>query len=91
MLEARCFKVKIFRVSKDKALSKQYHNKRRELWCVLKGIGILDGDITPTIVERGEFVSIGLKAWHRYEAIKPTWVLEIQYGEKCVEEDIVRA
>jgi len=38
----------------------------------------------------GEFMRVPLGLHHQYTALLPTLVLEIQYGERCVEEDIVR-
>lgn len=91
LLDRKHFKVKVFRVSGGCALSRQFHLYRRELWCVLKGYGQLTGDVYPSCIKAGDFVSIGLRSWHKFMAVRPTWVLEIQYGEKCQEEDIVRA
>lgn len=78
----------------------QYHNRRSELWLFLSGAGSmstwkrmnspdrsLEIDLTP---EADTYYHIPTGRWHAFKAFDPTWVLEIQYGEKCVEEDIVR-
>jgi hypothetical protein len=38
----------------------------------------------------GEYFFVGVRKLHQYYAKKTTWVLEIQYGEECKEDDIVR-
>lgn len=78
ILDRAFFKVKILRFSKNRKLSNQYHHLRNELWLFLSGI------------HAGQWMQIPRGELHTYFAKRPTYVLEIQYGEKCVEEDIVR-
>lgn len=83
-------KVKILTLHKNKRISLQYHNKRNEYWRVLEGLGdVYIGDKhykceqnDTFIVEKGEK--------HRITAFTKLKILEIQYGEKCEERDIVR-
>lgn len=72
------FKVKLLRFKKGGKLSKQYHTHRAELWLFLSGRNA------------GNWAHIEREEIHTYYATIKTWVLEIQYGEKCEEEDIVR-
>jgi hypothetical protein len=78
LLDRKHFKVKLLRFKKGGQLSTQYHHLRSELWCFLTGECA------------GDYMRIDQEAIHTWYARKPAWVLEIQYGEKCIEEDIVR-
>jgi cytidyltransferase-like protein len=85
------------------SLSDQKHFHRNEHWYVLEGMLKIDierGDIIQTNTGRDETIIlkqhqtyiINREDWHRaynpYD--KPCHILEIQYGNKCVEEDIER-
>lgn len=89
ILDRKHFKVKLFRVKPNRSLSKQYHLKRNELWLFLSGIGefLCEGR---RVLTRGDYWLVDVLKVHQYTALSPTWVLEIQYGETCIEEDIVR-
>jgi len=82
-------KVKELVIEPGKELSKQYHNKRNELWYVMKGEVVMNGVVQK---EHGPAFLIPKEYWHHAKNIsdKPCHVLECQYGEECVEEDIVR-
>lgn len=86
LINRKHFKVKILCFDKDSSCSKQYHNYRNELWLFLKGCGHLNRKP----IEAGEWAVIEAQNTHQYVAQKKTYVIEIQYGEKCTEEDIVR-
>jgi len=86
LISAARFKVKILRFYEGLSCSKQYHYYRNELWLVLRGMGKLN----TKIVRKGDWRVIHKKRTHQFTALKPSWVLEIQYGDKCEEEDIVR-
>lgn len=96
ILDRKHFKVKLLRFKSGGQLSTQYHNERQELWLFLKGacdyefstpLGVYSsyGDFSA-----GSAARIGERMLHKLKAKEITWVLEIQYGEKCDEEDIVR-
>lgn len=89
-LDRKHFKVKILRFNNGKACSRQFHRLRNELWLILSGSGTmyLDGDITS--LRSGDCASVPCDTFHQYTPCKNTTVLEIHYGEKCDEEDIVR-
>jgi len=82
-------KVKELVIEPGKSLSNQYHNKRNELWYVMKGEVVMNGVIQK---EHGPAFLIPKEYWHHAQNIsdKPCHILECQYGEECVEEDIVR-
>lgn len=91
ILDREHFKLKLLRFKSGKACSMQKHDKRSELWMVLGGDGIMDGDGRNTRgVLGGDFILVDCRRWHRFTACKPTWVLEAQFGETCEEMDIER-
>lgn len=91
-------KVKELVVDPGKSLSLQRHHKRAELWFVAEGTASLytinrssDEEHTgnyPTF----STIHIATNDWHRLanETSEPLKIVEIQYGEECVEEDIER-
>ena len=91
-------KVKELTVEPKKYLSMQKHNSRLELWFVAEGTATvytinnssdeeLDG-----VYEKFRNIHIAANQWHRLanETDKPLKIIEIQYGEECIEEDIER-
>lgn len=86
LIARKHFKVKLLWFKKAGCCSKQYHNSRNELWLLLKGAGVLNR----RRLVAGDSHVVLKKKIHQFTAIKPSLVLEIQYGEKCSEDDIVR-
>ena len=91
------YKVKELVIEPGKSLSNQRHFKRAEHWYVLKGMIKLDTEWkglhdTKHIKENDWGYTIGREVWH--QASNPTnelaHILEVQYGDACVEEDIER-
>jgi len=82
-------KVKELVIEPGQALSNQYHDKRNELWYVMKGEVVMNGVVQK---EHGPAFLIPKGYWHLAKNVsdKPCHVLECQYGEECIEEDIVR-
>ena len=91
-------KVKELTVEPGKYLSMQRHNNRLELWFVAEGTATvytinnssdeeLDG-----VYNKFRSINIAANQWHRLanETDKPLKIIEIQYGEVCIEEDIER-
>ena len=91
-------KVKELTVEPKKYLSMQKHNSRLELWFVAEGTATvytinnssdeeLDG-----VYEKFRNIHIATNQWHRLanETDKPLKIIEIQYGNECIEEDIER-
>ena len=86
-------KVKELIVAPYSSLSMQKHEKRNEFWFVAKGYGILKGWGTmPRELNLHEHAIIETNEWH--QLVNPTedilHIIEIQYGEECIEEDITR-
>jgi len=90
------YKIKELVISPGKSLSMQKHEFRSENWYVLKGhcaIKVDDGnDLKAVDLESNDSYDINKGVWH--QGINDTnnfcHILEVQYGEKCVEEDIER-
>lgn len=91
-------KLKELTVDPGKSLSMQRHTDRAEFWFVSEGEATLYSLDRSTDVELvGKFVEhqhmwIPKTEWHQLanETDKPLRVIEIQFGDQCVEEDIER-
>lgn len=90
-------KLKELTVDPGKSLSMQRHTKRAELWFVSEGMALLktsdDDMITSAKVYRQfDTVHIPNNSWHQLinTTDEPLKIIEIQYGEDCIEEDIER-
>ena len=90
------YKVKELVINSHSNLSFQRHFHRNEHWFILKGqCAILTefNGIRNTIYKKAnETYIIGREVWHqcRNDYDEPCHILEIQYGDKCEEEDIER-
>lgn len=87
IIDAKYFKVKILRFYKGLSCSKQKHEHRNELWLMLRGSGILNS----RLLRDGGWHAVHKNLMHKFTAKKPSWILEIQYGDICSEEDIIRS
>jgi cytidyltransferase-like protein len=87
--------VKELTVDPGKSLSMQYHNYRNEYWIVSEGIATLKRNDSNDVVimHKHENTTINKKEWHQLsnETTEPLRVVEIQYGDICIEEDIIRS
>lgn len=93
-------KVKELIVDPGKSLSMQRHFKRAEEWFVVEGCATVwtSNDYDKVSILRGLFykydkLTIPLNQWHRLEnqsTMRQLRIIEIQYGDECVEEDIER-
>jgi D-beta-D-heptose 7-phosphate kinase/D-beta-D-heptose 1-phosphate adenosyltransferase len=91
-------KVKELTVDPGCKLSMQRHERRAEFWFIAEGMATVYGIDNATDVELvGRFAQnqslwIERGQWHQLtnERSQPLRVIEIQYGEDCVEEDIER-
>ena len=91
-------KVKELTVNPGKSLSMQRHQHRAEYWIVSEGSAIINcqlsgGYAMPSkILIQHEEYKVPVREWHQltnpYDV--PVKVVEIQYGEQCIEEDIER-
>jgi len=91
-------KVKELTVKPGKRLSMQRHQDRAEHWFVSEGTATVytidvgtDVDLLG-VYQKFDSLYISKTKWHQLcnETDKPLKIVEIQYGEKCVEEDIER-
>jgi len=85
-------KVKELVINPGCSLSNQKHMFRSEHWYVLRGEVQLDLDQARQILTQHDNHVINKETWHKASNIgsEPAHVLEVQYGERCVEEDIIR-
>jgi len=87
------YKTKTLFVLPKQRLSLQSHQFRKETWSVVKGEGICTVDRNLIRVQEDTLVSVPLGAVHRIEntsATEPLVISEVQIGEKCEEDDIIR-
>lgn len=89
-------KIKELVINSGCSLSDQKHNYRAEHWYILKGSCTIQtewkGLKSSINLNAHDNYVIGNGVWHltTNNSTEPCHVLEIQYGEKCVEEDIER-
>jgi cytidyltransferase-like protein len=91
-------KVKELIVNPGKSLSMQRHKLRAEYWIVSEGIAVVNSHLSggsqlpaKTLKKHDEY-KVPVANWHQltnpFDA--PVKIVEIQYGEQCIEEDIER-
>lgn len=85
-------KVKELTVDPGKSLSMQRHKHRAELWFVADGEAGLNWEYGGEKIKIFKTEIINPNEWHQLHnpTDKPLRVIEIQYGENCIEEDIER-
>jgi cytidyltransferase-like protein len=90
--EAPGMKVKELTVNPGCSLSMQRHFKRSEYWVVEEGRCKVDTDIDTLFLRTHETIDIPVNSWHKLSNPfdVPCRIVEIQYGEDCIEEDIER-
>jgi cytidyltransferase-like protein len=91
-------KVKELTVNPGKSLSMQRHNHRAEYWIVSEGQAVvnrstpLDYTLPSATLDTHDQLHVAVQEWHQltnpYD--HPLKIVEIQYGEQCIEEDIER-
>lgn len=91
-------KVKELTVNPGCSLSMQRHTHRAEYWIVSEGEAVvnratpLNFELVPAMLNQHDQLHVAIKEWHQltnpYE--HPLKIVEIQYGEQCIEEDIER-
>jgi cytidyltransferase-like protein len=91
-------KVKELTVDPGKSLSMQRHHKRAEYWIVSEGCAIVNAQLetgyklpSKTLEYHQEY-RVPVAEWHQLTNPfdTPAKIVEIQYGEACIEEDIER-
>jgi len=85
-------KIKILCVYPNEETSLQYHKERSEIWFFLNNNNILIDNKELLKMPILKFLKFKPLAEHRLSNFsdKNVYVLEIQYGKKCIENDIVR-
>ena len=99
-------KIKYIRVNPHSGLSFQKHNHRGELWFIVNGTATINTYGIPGIPAekvqidklqdhkrtKHSFFYINKGEWHQLtnEEDEPLIVIEIQFGDKCEEDDIER-
>ena len=99
LFQTQNIKVKELIVKPGKSMSFQRHLKRNEIWLISKGSCQVNSASTNSsnkikkiLLNKHDHLIIPLGSWHQitnpYK--KPVHIIEIQYGDECVEEDIER-
>ena len=85
-------KVKELTVEPGKSLSMQRHFKRNEYWLVTEGECKVEKEFSALFLRKHETVQIAKGQWHQLSNpfTEPCRLVEIQYGEQCIEDDIER-
>ena len=73
-----------------KNISYQIHQSRNEVWTFVDGEGLLKVDGVITKVTRGDVAVIKKGQKHAVKAITDLTLIEVQYGNPLIEEDIER-
>ena len=87
------YKVKKLIIKPQCSISHQYHNHRTETWCIVSGAGQAFIDSKIKVLHEGDVFTVKKKQAHRVQNISEDndlVAIEVQMGEKCEEEDIVR-
>jgi len=98
LFEENQIKVKELIVGPGNGMSFQKHFKRNEIWLVSKGACVVNYSLnTPNDKEsiqlnKFDHYLVPIEAWHQITNPfnEPCHLIEIQYGEECIEEDIER-
>lgn len=94
-------KLKELTVMPKTCLSMQRHSQREEFWFVAEGTATVYSSLNESpdtqynhvkTLTKHQNTWIKLKEWHKLcnETTEPLKLIEIQYGEACIEEDIER-
>jgi cytidyltransferase-like protein len=90
--EVSGMKVKELTVNPRQRLSMQRHEYRNEYWIVSEGEATVDWNSGSTRLTTHKSDTILQGEWHQLinNTDQPLKIVEIQYGTKCIEEDIER-
>ena len=99
LFETKNIKVKELIIEPGKAMSFQKHLKRNEIWLVSEGsCEVKSANKNPRqkpqkiILNKFDYHIVLVEEWHQIcnPFSKAAHIIEIQYGDECIEEDIVR-
>jgi len=95
--ESATHKVKELTVEPGKSLSLQKHQHRNEFWFVSEGTPTVEQGKSSQVLSNREYemyeqLTVPENSWHRLSNCtnEPVRIIEIQYGDQCIEEDITR-
>ena len=90
--ESSDYKIKKIKINPGQRFSYQYHNKRSEVWVVLKGKLSVTLDDKEYLIKESESITIPVKSKHRAQnkTKSEAYFIEVQTGESFNESDIVR-
>jgi cytidyltransferase-like protein len=85
-------KVKELTVDPGQSLSMQRHWLRSEYWIVQDGTAVVNHDGGSTRLNKYNEYHVPMITWHQLTnpSTVPLKIVEVQFGERCVEEDIER-
>ena len=99
LFETKNIKVKELIVEPRKSMSFQRHFKRNEIWLVSEGECEVNSSVDKNLkniktymLKKYDYFIVSLGQWHQITNTtnKQTHIIEIQYGDECIEEDIER-
>ena len=100
LFETKNIKVKELIVEPGKSMSFQRHFKRNEIWLISEGSCVVsysndvnNKNISEIQLNRFDHYLVPVEHWHQISnpLNKKTHIIEIQYGEDCLESDIERS
>jgi mannose-1-phosphate guanylyltransferase len=77
-------------INAGKNLSYQFHQKRREVWTIVKGEGVFALNGSLRVVRAGDVLQVDICDHHALKAFTELEFIEVQSGTELIEEDIVR-
>ena len=99
LFQTKNIKVKELIIRPDKEISFQRHFKRNEIWLVSEGscfvlFGVQNNpnNIDKILLKKYDSYFVKRNEWHQIinPFKKPVHIIEIQYGDECIEDDIER-
>ena len=81
---------KSLKLHAGKFISYQVHRKRKEVWTITEGKGLVVVDDVVREVSRGDVIVIEVNQKHSIKAITELEIIEVQLGTDLVESDIER-
>jgi cytidyltransferase-like protein len=98
LFQSKNIKVKELIIDPGKSMSIQRHEKRNEIWLISDGACVVNfsknesKNLEEINLNKFDHFIVSINDWHQitnpYEST--THIIEIQYGEECIEDDIVR-
>jgi len=98
LFQSKNIKVKKLVVEPGKSMSIQKHEKRNEIWLISDGSCVVNyskndsKNLEKVVLNKFDHFIVSINDWHQITNpySNRTHIIEIQYGEACVEEDIIR-